>query len=124
MQRRRVSARGREGYGLVVAAALLAGGAAGLSGVWLPGVWAALVTASAAVVAGVFAELGVTRHASAVADSDQWPSLLYLDSGRRLPVVRTADPITLGVHRAATAISTPRTLQSTTHLATTAPGAT
>ncbi|MGI3197807.1 hypothetical protein ACRJ4W_02255 [Streptomyces sp. GLT-R25] len=119
MQRRRVSARGREGYGLVVAAALLAGGAAGLSGVW-----AALVTASAAVVAGVFAELGVTRHASAVADSDQWPSLLYLDSGRRLPVVRTADPITLGVHRAATAISTPRTLQSTTHLATTAPGAT
>ncbi len=110
MQRRRVSARGREGYGLVVAAALLAGGAAGLSGVWLPGVWAALVTASAAVVAGVFAELGVTRHASAVADSDQWPNLLYLDSGRRLPVVRTTDPITLGVHRAASGPGIPADL--------------
>ncbi|MCX5247116.1 tetratricopeptide repeat protein [Streptomyces sp. NBC_00201] len=101
MRRRHVGARGREGYGLVVGATLLAGGVASLSGVWLPGVWAALVTASAAVMSGVFAELGVQRHGSAVATAVQWPSLLYLDSGRRLPLVGTVDPITLGVHRAA-----------------------
>ncbi|MEU5893914.1 hypothetical protein ABZ835_45035 [Streptomyces sp. NPDC047461] len=101
MQRRRVSARGREGYGLVMGATLLAGGAASLSGMWLPGVWATLVTASAAVMAGVFSELGVRRHDSAVATAVQWPSLLYLDSGRRLPVAGAVDPIALGVHRAA-----------------------
>ncbi|KPI19040.1 hypothetical protein OK074_1504 [Actinobacteria bacterium OK074] len=101
MRRGRGGARGWEGCGLVAGATLLAGSVAALSGVWLPGVWATLVTASAAVVAGVFSEQGVRRHDAATATAVPWSGLLYLGSGRRLPVVGAVDPVELGVHRAA-----------------------
>ncbi|MFI6400622.1 tetratricopeptide repeat protein [Streptomyces sp. NPDC050548] len=68
------------------------------------------MTASAAVLAGVFAEMGVRRHDSAIATAVQWPNLLYLDSGRRLPVVGKVDPISLGVHRAASGPGMPADL--------------
>ncbi|MEU5894481.1 tetratricopeptide repeat protein [Streptomyces sp. NPDC047461] len=76
------------------------GGTAGCSAVWLPASWAGLVAGAGAAIGGVCSDRGLKYHDASVTTALRNPMLLYLDRGR-LPIVARADPVKLGVHRAA-----------------------